>query len=270
LNSRLSLAQDGTNISDGSACVMSRGVARRERFPDIDHFADHIGRLAGNQAIALGMLRPGLPKVVEITTKRRINASAPSHVIARTGSNIVFAKEQPARALLDVDTKGIPQDVAAQLTKHGGVWRALVSMLRALRTVAHVIRRSTSAGLYRTDTSQRLTGSTNQHVYVLVRNGSDIDRFLRTLHARCWIAGFGRLTIGAGGQLLERSIVDRMVGAPERLVFEGPPLLEPPLAQDQESRRPRVCSPVRASGSNRSSSCSTNWASSLPRRWSCR
>ena len=44
--------------------------------------------------------------------------------------------------------------------------------------------------------------------------------------------------VGAGGQLLERSIVDRMVGAPERLVFEGRPILEPPLAQDRESRRP--------------------------------
>jgi hypothetical protein len=46
------------------------------------------------------------------------------------------------------------------------------------------------------------------------------------------------MMVGAGGQLLERSIVDRMVGAPERLVFEGGPILNPPLAQDRESRRP--------------------------------
>ena len=51
--------------------------------------------------------------------------------------------------------------------------------------------------------------------------------------------GFGWYMVGAGGQLLERSIVDRMVGAPERLVFEGAPVLDPPLAQDQESRRAR-------------------------------
>jgi hypothetical protein len=46
------------------------------------------------------------------------------------------------------------------------------------------------------------------------------------------------MMVGAGGQLLERSIVDRTVGAPERLVFEGGPILEPPLRQDKESRRP--------------------------------
>jgi hypothetical protein len=51
---------------------------------------------------------------------------------------------------------------------------------------------------------------------------------------------FGWHTVGAGGQLLERSPVDRMVYAPERLVFEGPPVLIPPLIQDHESRCPRV------------------------------
>ena len=44
--------------------------------------------------------------------------------------------------------------------------------------------------------------------------------------------------VGAGGQLLERSIVDRMVSGPERLIFEGGPVLDPPLCQDKESRRP--------------------------------
>jgi hypothetical protein len=46
--------------------------------------------------------------------------------------------------------------------------------------------------------------------------------------------------VGVAGQLLERSIVDRVVGASERLVFEGPPILEPPLIQDAQSRCPIV------------------------------
>jgi hypothetical protein len=70
-----------------------------------------------------------------------------------------------------------------------------------------------------------------------VRDGADIERFLKTFHLRCWLAGLGWMMVGAGGQL-ERSIVDRMVGAPERLVFEGGPVIEPPLQQDRDSRRP--------------------------------
>lgn len=59
------------------------------------------------------------------------------------------------------------------------------------------------------------------HVFILVQDGRDCERFLKTLHLRCWLAGFGWMMVGAGGQLLERSIVDRVVGSPERLGFEG-------------------------------------------------
>ena len=55
---------------------------------------------------------------------------------------------------------------------------------------------------------------------------------------RCWLAGHGWMIVSTSGALLERSIVDRMVGGPERLVFEGGPVLLPPLHQDKESRRP--------------------------------
>jgi hypothetical protein len=101
-----------------------------------------------------------------------------------------------------------------------------------------VTRRSTSAGLSRSDTGERMPGSDGLHDYVLVRSGCDVDRFLKTLHSRCWLWGLGWMMVGAGGQLLERSIVDRMVGGAERLVFEGGPICEPPIEQDAESRRP--------------------------------
>jgi hypothetical protein len=46
------------------------------------------------------------------------------------------------------------------------------------------------------------------------------------------------MMVGAAGQLLERSIIDRTVGGAERLVFEGPPVLIHPIAQDAEARKP--------------------------------
>ena len=123
---------------------------------------------------------------------------------------------------------------------HGPYWDVLCQVLPGLRGASYIHRKSTSAGLLRTDTGEQLPGSKGIHIYVAVKDSADIDRFLKTLHDRCWLAGFGWLMVGAGGQLLERSIVDRMVGAPERLVFEGAPVLVPPLAQDEASRRPRV------------------------------
>ena len=76
------------------------------------------------------------------------------------------------------------------------------------------------------------------HNFVVVKDGADVERFLKTLHDRLWLAGLGWHMVGAAGQLLERAIIDRVVGTPERLVFEGAPILEPPLIQDADSRKP--------------------------------
>jgi hypothetical protein len=240
LSKRISLAEDGSLKSDGSACVMSRGTARRVHLTGIADLGSLIQGLRSNEAIALGALRPGLPDQVEIAAKDKVNCIAQPNVIARTGANILYAVNQSGLVLLDFDCRGMPPHVGAKLVDLGGCWSALVSVLPAFGAAAHLKRHSTSAGLFRSDTGARLLGSNGLHIYVLVNDAADSDRFLRTLHARCWLAGLGWTIIGASGQLLERSIVDRMVGRPERLVFEGAPLLVPPLRQDGESRRPVI------------------------------
>jgi hypothetical protein len=236
LTKRIWLLADGSVKSDGSACVMSEGVAERAQIVNVEQLATLIKQLAPNQAIALGALRTGLPQRVQVITKARLKGTQ-QDFIARTGDSIIYRKRQPTFALLDYDTKGMPEEVAAELKRLGGYWPALLSVLPALRTVAYVMRRSTSAGLSRPDTGEKLPGG-GLHIYVVVQDGSDIERFLRSFHDRCWLAGLGWMMVGAGGQLLDRSIVDRCVGSPERLVFEGGPILVPPLQQDRKSRRP--------------------------------
>ena len=104
------------------------------------------------------------------------------------------------------------------------------------------MRTSTSAGLRCTDTGEEFAGSGGLHAYIAIKDGTDAERFLKTLHERCWLNGLGWMWLNAAGNLLERSIVDRMVGTSERLVFEGPPVVEPPLMQDPEKRKPIVVS----------------------------
>ena len=123
----------------------------------------------------------------------------------------------------------MPDAVRDKIKNEGGFWGALVAVIPELARTARVVRRSTSAGISNADTGEQLPGSNGQHIFLQVQDGGDVERFLRSLHGRCWLAGFGWMMVGAGGQLLERSIVDRMVGAPERLVFEGAPVLDPPL-----------------------------------------
>ena len=120
------------------------------------------------------------------------------------------------------------------------MWNALLTVAPGLQRAARVSRASTSAGLYRTDTGEQFAGSGGAHHYVLARDAGDIERFLRDLHDRCWLHGLGWHLIGRAGQLLDRSLVDRMVAYGERLCFEGAPVIEPPLAQDLSKRAPEA------------------------------
>jgi hypothetical protein len=237
LTKRISLNSDGTVHSDGSACALANGRASRKQIDGVEELAELIEGLGSNQAITLGALRADLDDEVKIVTKSQLNGHA-HDVAARTGDDITYRAGQPTFALIDTDSKGMPDVIAIKIEQAGGVWRLLLSVLPSLEGAARVERRSTSSGLSRSDTGESLPGSKNLHHYVAVKDGRDVERFLKTLHDRCWLAGLGWMIVGEAGQLLERSIIDRMVGTAERLVFEGAPILEPPLTQDEESRRP--------------------------------
>ena len=101
-------------------------------------------------------------------------------------------------------------------------------------------RASTSSGLSREDTGEQIADAGGLHIYVLVKDGGDVNRFLHALHDRCWLHGLGWHVIGRSGRLLERSLVDCAVGHGERLCFEGPPVIDPPLKQDTSKREPEV------------------------------
>ncbi len=239
LTKHISLERDGTLASDKSACTMASGKAIRYPLASFKKLAELINGLRSDQAIGLGSLRADLPDEVEITTKNQLNGRR-SDLIARTAQEIVFEAERPALALFDYDAKGMPPKIAARLEAVGGFWSALKEVMPALKDAAHLLRCSTSAGLINTDTGEEIPGSNGLHGYVLAQDGADIPRFLQTLHDRCWLAGYGWMLVGVSGQLLDRSIIDRTVAAPERLVFEGPPIVEEPLKQDRKKRQPVV------------------------------
>ncbi len=243
LTKRISLGEDGKLVSDGSHCILIRGTAHRIRLNSLHAFAQLIGGLPSNDAISLGHPLPDLPDHVEVTTDKArllLNGHAGPTLISRTQNYITYTERAAALCLLDFDRKGMPASVSNRLRDLGGVVPALHSVLPELAKATTVTRASTSTGIWRTDTGERFPDSGGLHVFLLVRDGADIERFLKALHARCWLAGLGWMMVSAGGQLLERSLVDRMVGRPERLIFEGPPVLDAPLAQDTSGRKPVV------------------------------
>jgi len=238
MSKRIFLDAQGKVCSDGSQCSMAQGTATRATAETAADLAKHIMACGTEQAIALGALRADLANPAKITTLAKLKDNLGA--IPRSRDFIDYRPGAPAWALIDFDTKGMPLNVAAGIEAAGGMWNALLTFAPGLQRAARVSRASTSSGLYRSDTGTQFDGSGGAHHYILVRDASDIERFLRDLHDRCWQRGLGWHLIGSAGQLLDRSLVDRMVAYGERLCFEGAPVIESPLAQDVTKRTPDV------------------------------
>jgi hypothetical protein len=238
LSKRIFLDEQGTLRSDGSHCVMVQGTAARAPAATATELAKIISDCSSDEVIALGSLRNGLSNSVSITVPRKIKDNPGA--ITRSREFIDYRPGIPAWVLIDFDTKGMPAHVAARIEAEGGMWNALLPVAPGILRAARVSRTSTSSGLFRSDTGEVLPGSSGLHVYLLLRDGGDAERFLRVLHDRCWLYGLGWHVIGAAGQLLERSLVDRMVGYGERLCFEGAPRIVLPLVQDPAKRVPEA------------------------------
>jgi hypothetical protein len=237
MSKRILLDANGKLKSDGSACLMVTGTAERTPVETAADLARVVRGCRADQAIALGALKAELPATVTVTTPKRLDRH-PGGAITRSRNYIDYRPGVPAWCLIDFDTKGMPDEVKAKIDSASGMWEALLMVAPDLAKAARVSRASTSAGLYRTDTGASISGSNGMHHLVLVRNGSDVERFLKDLHDHCWLHGLGWHLIGKAGQLLDRSIVDRAVGYGERLCFEGAPEIIPPLAQDAAKRAP--------------------------------
>jgi hypothetical protein len=234
MTKKIFLDATGTVRSDGSQCLMVQGTASTMPPATASAFAELIESCRSDQAFALGTLRADISTPAAITTKNNLKNNPGA--ITRSRDYIDYRSGHQAWVLSDSDLKGIPANVLANIEARGGIWIVLLAIAPGLGRAARVARASTSAGLFREDNGELFPGSGGAHNFILVKDGADAERFLRDLHDLCWLHGFGWHLIGKAGQLLDRSLVDCMVGYGERLVFEAAPIITPPLAQDLSKR----------------------------------
>lgn len=217
-------------VSDGSHCAISRGTAQRFVCALAQEFADMISHLQPHAAIALGRLRPDIGDSAPLVAEKYLN-SEKQGTISRTQKYIGYRKGSPAVMLLDFDQKAMTPANKKRLEELGGFEGAIAHIIDGYSKVARVIRRSTSSGLYNDETGETYGDSGGLHLYLFVADGDDTERALKVLQQRSWLLGLGWIYVSAAGSLLVRSIVDVSVETPERLVFEGSPTLDQPLAQ---------------------------------------
>lgn len=245
----ISLGSDSKVVSDGSACRMWSGTAHRRRLDLPDPHADLVRLINGmgrNQALVLGDTDSD-GKPIDVWTRKAHEESAHNCEIGKTYETRTKDRfrffPRPGVMLIDVDMKGMPDRIARRLTGPEGILALLDEAAPGLSRTKVVWRASTSSNLVDTRTGQSVGVTGGYHLYVLVADATDIPDALRRLHNRLWLKGYGFIRLGVIGQMLDRSVVDVFVGSPERLIFEGPPIVEPPLRQDVAAREAKILLP---------------------------
>jgi peptidoglycan hydrolase-like protein with peptidoglycan-binding domain len=222
LTKRFTLQADGT-IKKETLANLYAGLVEPVTAPDAATLAAILENLQPLQAIATG--QPKANRTARITTK----ANAQPGEATRSLSAFAF-NNGPGWALWDYDDKTMPPDIAQRVVDLGGPLEALFSIWPEARAGSYVVRPSSSDGV--TAPGCDAIQSAGLHGFFLVADVSDSKKILETLESRAWAAGLAWITLGKAGHKLRRSIVDVSVGSPERLVFEAPPILVPPITRN--------------------------------------
>jgi hypothetical protein len=234
LTKRLHLDPATSKVSnDSSACRMSSGEARRVEISSAADLAALINSVGSNEAIAAGQLRADLPDTVKIVVKAKLDPSKPN-VVARTLDFLKFYAGNSGTLLLDYDPKGMTTKAEDRVRSLGGTLAAIAAAIDGFDRCARVWRRSTSSGLINTATGEVYADVGGLHAYPLVNDVGAIPEFVTRLKARLVKLGLAWGMSSACGSFLKRYLVDMAVASPERLIFEGPPIIDPPLAQNDK------------------------------------
>lgn len=164
LSKHISLSPEGRVLSDNSNCKMWEGRANRAVANTAAEMAGHVGACPSNRAVLVGHLRDDILDNVLVITKP--NLAENPNAIARTREFFSYRQGVAAWVLIDFDTKGIPPEISALIREAGGLWALLCKHVPGLAVAAHVVRASTSAGLYNVETNEKSPGGDGLHIYV--------------------------------------------------------------------------------------------------------
>lgn len=207
LSKQIARGADGALVKTSSA-HLSLGHVQVAEVGSMSELARLLDGLMPNQAVAYGA-----PTQDNATLCSR--AQLPNHPGAITRSDDHFRwPKSDGVMVLDYDAPtGAPALSQSQLLQ------AVFSLAGGAAAGGWCWRPSASGNIYDAATGEELVGLKGQRVYLRVTDPADILRAGQALHARMWLAGYGRIEIAQNGAQLERSLIDTAMWQPSRLDF---------------------------------------------------
>lgn len=140
-----------------------------------------------------------------------------NNIISRTKKYFKYRKK-PGILMIDHD----PSDYGSTLTSED-----LIDILGAIdpeiKQAARIVRGSVSAGVCLT--GRKPKNNKGFHIYIPVKDASDIPDYGKRLFDYLWLNGHGYIALAANGALLVRTPIDDAVFSGERLDFVGQPII---------------------------------------------
>ena len=203
---------DGSKVS---RATIYNGNYETLETPNLSTLKAHIDTLKDNQCLCLGINKYAPNGSVATLKEDATKARTKDNFQWNNGNNIV---------LLDYDYF----DGLHKIESLEDFRAALIDIEPMFNDVEMLILNSSSAGLYKDD--KPLNTGTGLHCYIMI-NGS-VEDFKNTLWINSWSKGYGAIKLAKDGKVLSRSIFDKAVFSPERLVFEARPTLSKGITQD--------------------------------------
>lgn len=213
LSKKFKLSDSGELVKIGGGNLV-KGKYKIFNAPDPKSFVSLLNTLKPSQATSYGLPKNRVEQGDIVCT-----GGARKGQLTRTRKNFAYPAG-PAWMMFDVDEPGHSMD---QVKEH--FRKAIPGFDNAPTVFAH----SSSAFIYKKD--ECLIGEGGKRVYILIKDGQDIDRAAKAIADRIKINGTLHYMVSKAGHLLERCLIDEAVYQPERLDFSGKPLILHPLRQ---------------------------------------
>jgi len=212
-NLNKSIFLDGRKTSNA---LLYKGKFTTKEIPNLKTLQKELKKLKSNQAIGLGINKNA---DMGIITSRNSDPKT-----ARSKENFEWNKDLNL-ILLDYDYfEGLKE------INNTHEFRNTLIEIEPLFTYCEMlILPSSSSRIFKDN--KLFMNSRGLHCYIIIRG--DVDKFRDNLWYSCWAKGFGAIKLAADGSILPRTIFDKAVFSPERLVFETAPELEKGLVQEK-------------------------------------
>ena len=182
------------------------------------------GRLPGTALMRRMIVKPRYDALPE--ADRDLAGAGPLY---RGKLCISYTAGKPALLVIDYDAKDLPAALRDTIEKAGGLRAVLASIDPQWMSVGFLERPSVSTGI-RDKRSGVVTTGGGLHVYVIVQDGGDLERYVGVMFDRLTLAGFGWIVVSTAGSYLKRSLIDKAAsGIGHTLAFEANAELGPGL-----------------------------------------